>query len=463
MTTTLATTFPSSIFRAYDIRGIVDETLTPDSIFLIGQSLGSEALARGETTLVTARDGRISGPLLLTALQTGILASGCDVIDIGAVPTPVLYFATHTLGTRSGVMLTGSHNPSNYNGLKIVLGGQALSGEQLQNLYQRIITGKLTRGEGAIQQINITDKYIAQIAATVYLAKPLKVVIDAGNGIAGKVAPALFKALGCEVVELYCDVNGYFPNHHPDPSQPENLDDLIAKVEKTRANIGLAFDGDGDRLGVVTERGEIIWPDRQMMLFTRDILRRKPESTIIFDVKCTQHLARWITQQGGKPLMWKTGHSLIKTKLKEIQAPLAGEMSGHIFFQDRWFGFDDGLYAGARLLEILAQHSCSVSEIFADFPDSYNTPELKITLSEEKKFHFMQRFIEEAVFADGEINTIDGLRVDFPFGFGLMRPSNTTSCLVLRFEADTAANLQRIQQLFRQQLLALEADLALPF
>ncbi|MGB6977282.1 MAG: phosphomannomutase/phosphoglucomutase, partial [Gammaproteobacteria bacterium] len=360
MTTTIATSFPSSIFRAYDIRGIVDENLTPDIVFAIGQALGSEALAQGENTIVTARDGRLSGPLLLTALQSGILATGCDVIDIGAVPTPVLYFATHTLATRSGVMLTGSHNPPNYNGLKIVLAGQALSGDQLQGLYQRIVEGRLTQGTGVIQQLNVMDDYIAHIKTTVHLARPLKVVIDAGNGIAGKVAPLLFKALGCEVIELYCEVDGHFPNHHPDPSQPENLQDLIATVKKTRADIGLAFDGDGDRLGVVTEQGEIIWPDRQLMLFASDILRRQPESTIIFDVKCTQHLPRWIEQQGGNPLMWKTGHSLIKAKLRESQAPLAGEMSGHIFFQERWFGFDDGLYAGVRLLEILSHESRTI-------------------------------------------------------------------------------------------------------
>jgi phosphomannomutase/phosphoglucomutase len=463
MTTTVTTRFPSSIFRAYDIRGIVDENLTPEIVFAIGQALGSEALACGETTLLTARDGRLSGPVLMLALQNGILATGCNVIDIGAVPTPVLYFATHTLAAHSGVMLTGSHNPPNYNGLKIVLAGHALSGEQLQGLYRRIVEERLTQGRGVIQSLNIMDDYIAHIQSTVHCARSLKVVIDAGNGIAGKVAPALFKALGCEVIELYCEVDGHFPNHHPDPSQPENLQDLMAMVKQTQADIGLAFDGDGDRLGVVTERGEIIWPDRQLMLFASDILQRQPESTIIFDVKCTQHLPRWIEQQGGIPLMWKTGHSLIKAKLRETEAPLAGEMSGHIFFQERWFGFDDGLYAGARLVEILAQQSLSASEIFATFPDSYNTPELKILLSDETKFEFMQRFIDQAHFSDGKKTTIDGLRVDFPFGFGLMRPSNTTPCLVLRFEADSPHNLQHIQQLFRQQLLAIDPNVMLPF
>jgi phosphomannomutase/phosphoglucomutase len=462
MTTIIAPSFPSTIFRAYDIRGIVGETLTPDSVFAIGQAVGSEALSQGETALITGRDGRLSGPLLLTALQSGILASGCDVIDIGAVPTPVLYFATHTLATRSGVMLTGSHNPSDYNGLKIVLAGQALSGEQLQGLYQRIVKGQLAQGRGTLKQFNVIDDYITKIKTTVRLARPLKIVVDAGNGIAGKIAPLLFKTLGCEVVELYCDVDGHFPNHHPDPSQPENLQDLMTAVQETRADIGLAFDGDGDRLGVVTEIGEIIWPDRQLMLFASDILQRQPESTIIFDVKCTRHLTPWIKQRGGKPLMWKTGHSLIKAKLRETQAPLAGEMSGHIFFQERWFGFDDGLYAAARLLEILSRESRTANEIFCDIPDSYNTPELKIPLSEERKFQFMQQFIEQAVFPQGKVTTIDGLRVDFPFGFGLIRPSNTTPCLVLRFEADSPHDLLHIQSLFCERLLTLDPDLTLP-
>jgi phosphomannomutase/phosphoglucomutase len=452
-----------SIFRAYDIRGVVQETLTPDAVYAIGQAIGSEALARGQQQVVIARDGRLSGSKLSAALRDGLLASGRDVIDIGAVPTPVLYFAAHTLGTHSGVMLTGSHNPPEYNGLKIVLNGETLAEEAIQSLYQRIVDNDFTQGQGHYETRDIVPDYISRITSDLRLARSLKIVIDSGNGIAGAVAPKLFRALGCEVVELFCEVDGRFPNHHPDPGQPENLQDLTHSVLAHQADIGLAFDGDGDRLGVVTDNGEIIWPDRQMMLYAEDVLKRNPAATILYDVKCTRHLASVIDTLGGKPLMWKTGHSLIKAKMRETGALLAGEMSGHIFFKERWFGFDDGLYTAVRLLEILAADKRSASEIFKTLPNSVNTPELKLPMDDARKSDFMTELQQQAQFPQAVLNTIDGLRVDFSDGWGLIRQSNTTPCLVLRFEADTTEGLQRIQALFRTQLLALDAQLALPF
>jgi phosphomannomutase/phosphoglucomutase len=448
-----------SIFRAYDIRGVVDDTLTPEVVYAIGLAIGSEALARGQQKVIIARDGRLSGVQLSEALRAGLLASGRDVIDIGAVPTPVLYFATHLLGTQSGVMLTGSHNPPEYNGLKIVLNGETLAEEAIQSLYQRIIEQNFTHGQGHYETHDIASAYISRITSDVRLTRPLKIVIDSGNGIAGAVAPALFRALGCEVIELFCEVDGRFPNHHPDPSQAENLQDLIHSVLAHQADIGLAFDGDGDRLGVVTDEGEMIWPDRQMMLYAADILERNPAAMILYDVKCTRHLATQISQHGGEPLMWKTGHSLIKSKMRETGALLAGEMSGHVFFKERWFGFDDGLYTAARLLEILAKDPRCASELFRTLPDSVNTPELKLPMADDRKSDFITQLREQSQFPQAEINTIDGLRVDFPDGWGLIRQSNTTPCLVLRFEADT----ERIQSLFRTQLLALDKHLELPF
>lgn len=451
------------IFRSYDIRGIVDESLTADAVYSIGRAIGSEAQARQQTRIILGYDGRLSSPQLSSALCQGLLNSGVDVIDIGAVPTPVLYFATHTLGIASGVMLTGSHNPSNYNGIKMVLAQQTLKGDEIQALYQRIMAQQLNTGQGRYTQIEVIEKYIHHIAATIQLARPLKIVIDCGNGITGKVAPALFKKLGCEVIELFCEVDGNFPNHSPDTSNAENLQTLINLVKKYQADIGLAFDGDGDRLGAVTNAGEIIWPDRQMMLFAADILTRNPGAEIIFDVKCSRDLPKVIEQNGGKAFMWKTGHSYIKTKLHSSSALLAGEMSGHIFFKDKWFGFDDGLYAGARLLEIISQDRHSVDDIFKSFPNSINTPELKLPMHEERKFIFIENFIAKAKFSDAQITTIDGIRVDFKEGWGLLRPSNTSPYLILRFEATTADELQRIQNLFKQQLLALDPHLDLPF
>ena len=454
----------ASIFRAYDIRGVVDESLTEETVENIGWALGSEALDRNENTIIIGRDGRLSGERLSNALCKGILKSGCDVIDIGAVPTPTLYFATHLLPSQSGVMLTGSHNPPEYNGIKMVLGGETLSNEAIQKLYLRIVNNDLHTGSGELSQRSVCDEYIDDICQRIHLEKKIKVVIDCGNGIGGLIAPKLFQQLGCDVEQLFCEVDGNFPNHHPDPSQPENLKQLIEAVKKHNADLGISFDGDADRLGLVTNTGNIIWPDRQLMLFAIDVLSRNPGAEIIYDVKCTKHLKDVISEHGGVPCMCKTGHSFVKAELKSRKdALLGGEMSGHMFFKERWYGFDDALYAGARLLEIVSQKNETVDEIFNALPNSVNTPELKLNISDAEKFIFMDKLKESAVFPEGEVTTIDGIRVDFPDGFGLIRPSNTTPCLVLRFEADDEAGLQRIQNQFREQLLKIDASLELPF
>lgn len=453
-----------SIFRAYDIRGIVGETLTASDVYLIGKAVGSLALESGETRVSIARDGRISGPLLLNALSEGILSTGCDVSNLGVAPTPLLYYSTFILPTRSGIMLTGSHNPPDYNGLKIVVDGKTLGEAGIQGLYQRIIEKRFAKGQGEITDVDIIERYISQVAESVKLSRPLNVVVDCGNGVSGVVVPELYRKMGCMVHELFCDIDGTFPNHHPDPSQPENLQDLIAKVREVGADLGLAFDGDGDRLGMVTNKGDIIWPDRQMMLFSKSIVARNPGAKIIYDVKCTNHLARVIKEQGGEPIMWKTGHSLVKAKLAETQALLAGEMSGHIFIKERWYGFDDAVYAGARMLEILADETSSTDEIFSAYPDSINTPELKIAIADSKKFQLMDKLISNADFKTAEeIVTIDGLRVNFADGWGLVRSSNTTPCLVLRFEAISESALSSIKELFRKFLLDAEPSLELPF
>lgn len=457
------TPVPANIFRAYDIRGVVGTDLTPAGVRAIGQALGSAALAKGQRQVCIARDGRLSSPALAAALAEGLGASGCDVIDLGLAPTPVLYFATHVLETRSGVMVTGSHNPADYNGLKMVVDGATLAEDDIQSLRRRIESGDLTTGQGRLERLDIVPRYLDRIADSVRLARPLKVVVDCGNGVAGALVPTLFERLGCEVIPLYCEVDGRFPHHHPDPSQPKNLETLIATVRREGADLGCAFDGDADRLGVVDSSGKIIWPDRQMMVFAAGLLARRPGATIIFDVKCTRHLGAHIARLGGQPLMWKTGHSLIKAKIKETGAELAGEMSGHIFFKERWFGFDDGIYAGARLLEILAADPRRSAEVFRDLPDSVNTPELNITLAEGENFGFVDRLRELADFPDARITTIDGLRVDFADGFGLVRASNTTPALVIRFEADSEASLGRIQGRFRELLHRVRPDLSLPF
>lgn len=453
----------ASIFRAYDIRGVVDQTLTVSTVRQIGRAVGSETLQRGRNTVVVGRDGRLSGPVLSSALIEGILSTGCDVKDIGCVPTPVLYFATYYLDTQSGVIVTGSHNPPDYNGLKIVIDGETLSGESIQGLRERIEAQNFISGQGNLEAINVTPDYIERIRDDVSLARPLRVVLDCGNGVAGGVAPELLRALGCEVTELYCEVDGNFPNHHPDPSKPDNLRDLIAAVESGHADVGLAFDGDGDRLGVVSPNGSIIWPDRVLMLFAMDILERNPGGQIIYDVKCTRFLDSVIREHGGDPLMWKTGHSFIKAKIKETGALLAGEMSGHIFINERWYGFDDGIYAAARLLEILAKDERNSQEIFDALPDSVNTPELNVAMREGEPPVFIGQLLENAHFEDASISTIDGLRAEFSDGWGLVRASNTTPVLVLRFEADNDAALQRIMGEFRRVMLQVDAGLKLPF
>jgi len=460
---TSLTSPPAVIFKAYDIRGIVGETLTVSGVEQIGRAIGSEALARGRDTVAIGRDGRNSGPELAAALARGLQSSGVNVIDVGMVATPMLYFAAHELGTLSGVMVTGSHNPPQYNGLKMMLAGDTLSGDAIQALRARITNNDLTTGKGSYRTHEIRTAYLERIVGSIKLARPMRIAVDCGNGVAGATAPELYQKLGCNVKELFCEVDGSFPNHHPDPSQPHNLEDLIAALKKGDAELGLAFDGDGDRLGVVTKSGKIIYPDRQLMLFAADVLSRVPGGEVIFDVKCTRHLFSWITKHGGKPVLWKTGHSFIKKKLKESGAPLAGEMSGHIFFKERWYGFDDGLYAGARLLEILSRSTdpCAVLEAL---PDSISTPELQWELSEGENYTLMDALQKSARF-DGarEIITIDGLRVEYPDGFGLARPSNTTPIIVLRFEADNTDALKRIQADFRKALLAVKAGATLPF
>ncbi len=454
-----------AIFRAYDIRGIVDQELTQDIVYDIGRAIGSEAVDKGISAVVIAKDGRISSPALSKVLADGILSTGTDILDIGTVPTPVLYFVAHHHGSHTGIMLTGSHNPGNYNGLKIVIAGETLADDKIQNLKQRIDDKNLhSNPPGTLTENSMfTNEYIGIITDDIRIARPMKVVIDAGNGVAGELGPILLKTLGCDVIELFCDIDGTFPNHHPDPSKPKNLTDLISAVAHYQADVGIAFDGDGDRLGVVDSSGKIIWSDRQMMLFSKNILTRKPGSEIIYDVKCSRHLAEQIKKYGGRPTIWKTGHSYMKAKVKQTAAAFAGEMSGHLFFNDRWFGFDDGLYAAARLMEILSEDSRSSAEVFADFPDSFNTPELSIDVAEGENFAIMHRLLMNTDFPDGKITDIDGLRVDFSDGFGLVRASNTTPSLVVRFEGDTPEALTRIQDQFRQLILEIKPQLSLPF
>jgi phosphomannomutase/phosphoglucomutase len=454
---------PPEIFKAYDIRGIVDKTLTAGIVERIGQALGSEARARNQNRFVIGRDGRLSGPGLAAALARGIARSGCDVVDVGMVPTPVVYFAIQHLGAGSGVAVTGSHNPPDYNGLKMVIGGETLSGEAIQKLRLRIQDNDLVSGEGTVSQADVRAAYLERVTGDVKLARPMRVAVDCGNGVAGELAPQLLKRLGCQVTGLFCQVDGHFPNHHPDPSKPENLQDLIAEINKGGYDVGLAFDGDGDRLGVIAPDGGVIWADRQMILYARDVLSRHPGGEIIYDVKCSRTLDAEIRKAGGKATMWKTGHSLIKAKLRETGALLAGEMSGHIFFKERWFGFDDGLYTAARLLELLSRDARPTREIFAALPNTLNTPELNLKFPEGEHFTVIKELVERARFPDAKLTTIDGLRADFADGFGLVRASNTTPVLVLRFEADNQAALERIQDRFRELILSVRPGIALPF
>lgn len=457
------TTLPPEIFKAYDIRGIVGKTLTAPIVEVIGRSIGSELRERGRDTICIGRDGRLSGPELSAALARGLRAAGVNVIDVGRVATPMLYFAAHHFGTQSGAMLTGSHNPPQYNGIKIVLDGVSLSGEAITALRTRAEAGKLASGAGRYREENIAAQYLERIVGGIKLARPMKIAVDCGNGVAGATAPELFRRLGCTVEELFCEVDGNFPNHHPDPSVPENLKDLVNALQKGDAEVGLAFDGDGDRLGVVTRRGDIIFPDRQLMMFAADVLERNAGATIIYDVKSTRNLKPWIEQHGGTPLLWKTGHSFIKAKLKETGAALAGEMSGHVFFKERWYGFDDGMYAGARMLEILSRSSDPSAALHA-LPDAVSTPELQIKLNEGENYALIAGMQKTARFEGAqEVNTIDGLRVEYADGFGLARSSNTTPVIVLRFEADNTAALKRIQEDFRRVILAAKPDATLPY
>ncbi|HSD43775.1 MAG TPA: phosphomannomutase/phosphoglucomutase [Burkholderiales bacterium] len=451
------------IFKAYDIRGVVDRTLTEEAVELVGRALGSLAREEGQRTIVVGRDGRLSGPRLAGALAAGIRASGVDVIDIGMVTTPMAYFAAYHLGTGSAVAVTGSHNPPDYNGLKMVVGGTTLFAETIQSLRERIEAGAFASGSGALRTADVRAAYLDRVVGDVKLARTMKNVVDCGNGVAGSIAPELYRRLGCAVDELYCDVDGTFPNHHPDPSQPKNLRDVIARLAVTDAELGLAFDGDGDRLGVVTKDGRIIYADRQLMLFAKDVLSRVPGGEVIYDVKCTRNLAPWIRAHGGKPVLWKTGHSLIKAKLKELNAPLAGEMSGHTFFAERWYGFDDGVYAGARLLELLSRER-DPSAVLNALPDSVTTPELNLKLAEGEPHRLIAHLQRTAQFPGAaEVIKLDGLRVEYADGFGLARASNTTPVIVLRFEAHDETGLKRIQEEFRRVLLAAKPDAALPF
>ena len=455
---------PGEIFKAYDIRGIVDKTITLATVEKIGHAIGSEAHARQLKSIAVGRDGRLSGLSLSAALAKGIMKSGINVLDVGMVATPMLYYAAHERCDYSGVMVTGSHNPPEYNGFKIVLGGETLAAESIQALRRRIENDDLITGAaGQRTELDFSNSYLERIISDVKLDRPMKIVVDCGNGVAGAFAPALYRKLGCEVIELFSTVDGTFPNHHPDPSVPENLRDVIQTLAATDAEIGLAFDGDGDRLGIVTKNGAIVYPDRLLMLFAADVLSRNPGGKIIFDVKCTRNLASWIEQHNGVPVMWKTGHSLIKAKLKETQALLAGEMSGHFFIKERWYGFDDALYAGARLLELLS-HADDINTVLTSLPDSINTPELQIKVAEGENHTLVAALQQNADFSRAQqVIMIDGMRVEYADGFGLARASNTTPVVVLRFEADNEVALARIQQDFRDNILRVKPDAVLPF
>lgn len=452
-----------SVFRAYDIRGIIGQELDEHSFYSIGLAIAYHLHDLKKQQIFLARDGRLTSLAMASALKQGLLDSGIDVFDLGEVATPVMYFAVHTQGIDCGLMVTGSHNPANYNGIKMVLSGKTLMQEDIDILYRLVAQGKRTYGQGKETAFDILPTYTQRIKSDINIKRPLKVVVDCGNGVAGPVIPQVLRELGCDIIALYCDVDGRFPNHHPDPTIEANLMDLKAAVATHQADIGLAFDGDADRLGLVTNKGEMIWPDRLMMLYSRELLSRQPGATIVFDVKCSSHLASVINEAGGRPKMCPTGHSIVKYVMKNEQAALAGEMSGHLFFKDRWYGFDDALYSACRLLEIVSASEQSVSEQFASIPNSVNTPELKIAIADDAKFQFMERFNQMAAFPEARIIAIDGLRVEFDKGWGLLRASNTTPCLIARFEADDEDNLEQIQQLFRTQMHQLDAELELPF
>jgi phosphomannomutase/phosphoglucomutase len=452
-----------SLFREYDIRGIAERDLGDAVAYQLGLAIGSQAAQQGQDTVVVGYDGRHTSPAITDALIRGLTASGRDVINIGLVPTPLLYFATHELGTQSGVMVTGSHNPPDYNGLKIVIAGETLHGESILQLKQRIQTQNFTQGQGSVSEQDISAQYVNTIVGDVAVAQPLKVVIDCGNGAGGELAPRVLTELGCEVIPLFCDIDGSFPNHHPDPSVPANLDDLVDAVRREDADIGIALDGDADRIGIVSKKGNIILPDRLLMLFAQDVVSRNPGADVIFDVKCTRHLNSLISSYGGRPILWKSGHSNIKAKMQETGALLGGELSGHIFFKERWFGFDDGIYSAARLIEILSTTDPDLENLLAQFPSSIATPEIHVAVAEDKKFLVMENLARSLHFDEAKITQLDGIRADFPDGWGLVRASNTTPVLTLRFEAETAQAMQRIQQQFKQQMSAAESSLRFPF
>lgn len=451
------------IFREYDIRGVMGESLDYDTVYVIGKAIGSEAYSRGEQSIIIGRDGRLSSPELHKALTEGLLASGRDVIDLGMVPTPLVYFATHTLGSRSGVMITGSHNPPEHNGLKVVLAGETLYGKDIQDLLKRIQTQEFFNGKGNLSTSSVEQNYLERLTSDIQFDQPLKVAVDCGNGVTGEFAPKMLQALGCEVIGLYTEVDGSFPNHHPDPNSSENLEALINMVTSEKADIGLAFDGDGDRLGVIDNRGKIIWTDRLMMLFAQDVLSRNPGAEIIYDVKCTRFLKDVITQAGGKPTMWKTGHSLMKAKMRETEAPFGGEGSGHLYFNERWFGFDDALYAAARLLEILAKAEATSSEAFEELPEGLSSEEINVPVPDKVKFKLIKALIAKGDFGDGEVSTIDGLRVDYKHRWLLARASNTTPSIVVKFEADNEVSLEAVKDTLKKQLLKIAPKIKLNF
>ena len=453
------------IFRAYDIRGVIGKSLDAGVAELIGQAIGSVMAAQGLDAIVVGRDGRLSGPELAQGLIEGLRKAGRNVIDVGMVPTPVVYFGCYHLRTGCGVAITGSHNPPDYNGFKIVVGGETLSGDAIKDLHARIAEDRLLEADvrGTLDERDIAEDYVQRIAGDIQIGQRLKVVVDAGNGVAGVLGPRVLEAIGADVTPLFCDIDGTFPNHHPDPSEPHNLDALVQMVQRLDADLGIAFDGDGDRLGVVTKAGKNIFPDRLLMLFAADVLERNPGAVIVYDVKCTGRLPVQILRHGGSPLMWKTGHSLIKSKMREVDAALAGEMSGHFFFAERWFGFDDGIYAAARLLEILDTRGDEPEAVFDALPDGVSTAEIKVPAPNDDPHGFVERFRLAATFDGARLTTLDGVRVDWPDGWGLVRASNTTPVLVMRFDAESSSAMARIQQAFREHLLRLEPDLSLPF